>query len=113
MAAAEGVRVAVDADAGAAGVTAAVVAVGGMAVGDTAVAADGTRTRPRIARIYTDRAIKDELKELRFRSRLFGCWDVSDSFIFLRQHQESGPSTDRRKLQKILKYSQKKAPYIV
>ena len=56
VAAAEGVRVAVDADAGAAGVTVAVVAVGGMAVADTAVAADGTRIRPRIARIYTDRA---------------------------------------------------------
>jgi hypothetical protein len=83
VAAAEGVRVAVDADAGAAGVTAAVVAVGGMAVvmADTA-AADGTRARLRIARIYTDRAIKDELKELRFRSRLFVFWDAF-WFIYL------------------------------
>ena len=56
VAAAEGVRVAVDADAGAAGVTAAVVAVGGMVVVTAAAAAaDGTRTRPRIARIYTDK----------------------------------------------------------
>jgi hypothetical protein len=52
-----------------------------VVMADTA-AADGTRTRPRIARIYTDRAIKDELKELRFRSRLFVFWDVF-WFIYL------------------------------